>query len=52
MNLIENISRNIYSLEEKYITQAKQRLDRLIKPTGSLRKDGRYLYAISRNIWK
>lgn len=36
MNLIENISRNIYPLEEKYIGQAKKRLDRLIKPTGSL----------------
>ena len=38
MNLIENISRNIYPLEEKYLEQAKVRLDRLIKPTGSLGK--------------
>ena len=38
MNLIESISRNIYPLEEKYIEEAKQRLDRLIKPTGSLGK--------------
>ena len=38
MNLIENISRNIYPLEEKYMEQAKVRLDRLIKPTGSLGK--------------
>ena len=38
MNLIESISRNIYPLEEKYMQQAKLRLDRLIKPTGSLGK--------------
>lgn len=38
MNLIENISRNIYPLEEKYIKQAEERLNRLIKPTGSLGK--------------
>ena len=38
MNLIESISRNIYPLEEKYMHQAKLRLDRLIKPTGSLGK--------------
>ena len=38
MNLIENISRNIYPLEEKYMTQAEQRLSRLIKPAGSLGK--------------
>ena len=38
MNLIENISRNIYPLEKQYIGQAQQRLDRLIKPTGSLGK--------------
>lgn len=38
MNLIESISRNIYPLEEKYIAQAQQRLNRLIKPTGSLGK--------------
>lgn len=38
MNLIENISRNIYPLEEKYIKEAQVRLDRLIKPTGSLGK--------------
>ncbi|MEG0180390.1 MAG: nicotinate-nucleotide--dimethylbenzimidazole phosphoribosyltransferase [Terrisporobacter sp.] len=38
MNLIESISRNIYPLEEKYVEQAQQRLDRLIKPTGSLGK--------------
>lgn len=36
MNVIENISRNIYPLESKYMKQAQQRLDRLIKPTGSL----------------
>ena len=36
MNLIESICKNIYPLEEKYIEQAQQRLDRLIKPTGSL----------------
>lgn len=38
MNLLESISRNIYSLDETYISQTKQRLDRLIKPTGSLGK--------------
>lgn len=38
MNLIESISKNIYPLEAKYITQAQARLDRLIKPTGSLGK--------------
>ena len=38
MNLIESISKNIYPLEVKYITQAQARLDRLIKPTGSLGK--------------
>ncbi|MGL4914044.1 MAG: nicotinate-nucleotide--dimethylbenzimidazole phosphoribosyltransferase [Romboutsia sp.] len=38
MNLIENISKNIYPLETIYVEQAKQRLDRLIKPTGSLGK--------------
>ncbi len=38
MSLIENISRNIYPLEKKYMQQAQARLDRLIKPTGSLGK--------------
>ena len=38
MNLIESISRNIYPLETKYMEQAQARLDRLIKPTGSLGK--------------
>ena len=38
MNLIECISKNIYPLEAKYITQAQARVDRLIKPTGSLGK--------------
>lgn len=38
MNLLENICKNIYSLDDTYISQAKQRLDRLIKPTGSLGK--------------
>ncbi len=38
MNLLENISKNIYSLDEKYINKAKERLDKLIKPVGSLGK--------------
>ena len=38
MSLIENISRNIYPLEKKYMQQAQARLDRRIKPTGSLGK--------------
>ena len=38
MSLIENISRNIYPLEKKYMQQAQARLDRLIKPTGRLGK--------------
>lgn len=38
MSLIENISRNIYPLEKKYMQQAQARLDRLIKPIGSLGK--------------
>lgn len=38
MNLIESISINIYPLEKEYMEQAKARLDRLIKPTGSLGK--------------
>ncbi len=38
MNLIENISKNIQPLEETYMKQAQARLDRLIKPTGSLGK--------------
>jgi nicotinate-nucleotide--dimethylbenzimidazole phosphoribosyltransferase len=38
MNLLENISKNIYSLDEKYIEKAKERLDKLIKPVGSLGK--------------
>lgn len=38
MNLIESISRNIYPLEQKYIKQAEERLNRLIKPTKSLGK--------------
>ncbi|HSQ90020.1 nicotinate-nucleotide--dimethylbenzimidazole phosphoribosyltransferase [Romboutsia sp.] len=38
MSLLENISKNIYSLDDTFIRQAKQRLDRLIKPTGSLGK--------------
>lgn len=36
MNLLENISRNIYPLDKASIEMAKQRLDRLIKPAGSL----------------
>lgn len=38
MSLLESISRNIYSLDKTSIEQAKQRLDRLIKPKGSLGK--------------
>jgi hypothetical protein len=38
VNLIESISKNIYPLEEKCIQEAQARLDRLIKPTGSLGK--------------
>lgn len=38
MSLLENISKNIYSLDDNCISQAKQRLDRLIKPKGSLGK--------------
>lgn len=38
MNLLENISRNIYSLDKTSVLQAKKRLDRLIKPIGSLGK--------------
>lgn len=38
MSLLENISKNIYPLDTNSINQAKQRLDRLIKPTGSLGK--------------
>ncbi|MBO3445013.1 nicotinate-nucleotide--dimethylbenzimidazole phosphoribosyltransferase [Clostridium sp. CCUG 7971] len=38
MSLLENISKNIYSLDKSSMSQAKQRLDRLIKPTGSLGK--------------
>lgn len=38
MSLLDNISRNIYSLDKNSINQAKQRLDRLIKPAGSLGK--------------
>ena len=38
MNLLENICKNIYSLDHTCISQAKQRLDQLIKPIGSLGK--------------
>lgn len=38
MSLLESISRNIYSLDQTSMNQAKQRLDRLIKPVGSLGK--------------
>ena len=38
MSLLESISKNIYSLDKTSIEQAKQRLDRLIKPKGSLGK--------------
>ncbi|RDY25257.1 nicotinate-nucleotide--dimethylbenzimidazole phosphoribosyltransferase [Romboutsia weinsteinii] len=38
MSLLESISRNIYSLDQSSMNQAKQRLDRLIKPAGSLGK--------------
>ncbi|MPM19412.1 Nicotinate-nucleotide--dimethylbenzimidazole phosphoribosyltransferase [bioreactor metagenome] len=38
MYLLENISKNIYSLDKNSIQQAKNRLDTLIKPKGSLGK--------------
>ncbi|MGL5347302.1 MAG: nicotinate-nucleotide--dimethylbenzimidazole phosphoribosyltransferase [Peptostreptococcaceae bacterium] len=38
MSLLERVSNNITSLDQTSIEQAKQRLDRLIKPTGSLGK--------------
>lgn len=38
MSLLENISRNIYPLDKSSMEQAKKRLDRLIKPKGSLGK--------------
>lgn len=38
MYLLENISKNIYSLDKNSIQQAKDRLDTLIKPKGSLGK--------------
>ena len=38
MSLLENISKNIYDLDNTSIKQAKKKLDRLIKPTGSLGK--------------
>ena len=47
MSILESTVNNIDSLNKTSIEQAKKRLDRLIKPQGSL--DGRYLHAISRN---
>lgn len=38
MSLLENISRNIYPLDKSSMEKAKKRLDRLIKPKGSLGK--------------
>lgn len=38
MNLLESVSNNINSLNESSMDQARQRLDRLIKPQGSLGK--------------
>ncbi|MGL5311958.1 MAG: nicotinate-nucleotide--dimethylbenzimidazole phosphoribosyltransferase [Peptostreptococcaceae bacterium] len=38
MSLLERVSNNITSLDQTSIEQAKQRLDRLIKPMGSLGK--------------
>lgn len=38
MSLLENISRNIYPLDKSSMENAKKRLDRLIKPKGSLGK--------------
>ncbi|MCC0783878.1 nicotinate-nucleotide--dimethylbenzimidazole phosphoribosyltransferase [Clostridioides sp. ES-S-0108-01] len=38
MSLLESISKNIYSLDNSSIEKTKQRLDRLIHPTGSLGK--------------